>query len=181
MAQLISNRYAEALFSLAIENNEIDILAEQVHMIYDALCHDVEFFNLLNHPQISNEEKLSIIQNIFGDKVHNSIYGLLSVVFTKGREDELKNILFDFIEKVKEHKNIVEAEVVSAIPLTEEQILNIKTNLSKKLNKQVEMKLIVDTTLIGGLYIKVAGHVIDGSIKRHIDDMKKQLINIRLA
>ncbi len=181
MAQLISSRYAEALFSLAVESNQVDVFYEQVNLVYDALCNDTDFYNLLNHPQVAKEEKLSILKNVFHSSIDECIFGLFSVVFDKGREEELKNILADFLLKVKDHKNIVEAEVVSAVPLDEEQVNKIKTNLSKNLNKQVEIKLMVDTTLIGGLCIKVAGHVIDGSIKKHINDMKKQLIDIQLA
>jgi F-type H+-transporting ATPase subunit delta len=57
----------------------------------------------------------------------------------------------------------------------------IKEKLANKFNKQIEIKAVVDPALIGGVKIRVCGHLIDGTVKKQLDDIKKSLLEIRLA
>jgi len=181
MAQLTANRYANALFELALETNKIDLFNDEIKTVSEVLKSDSKFMDVLNHPQINSEEKMSIFTNAFKGKISNEILGLFNVVLTKNREDELINILEVFMEKVENYKGIVKAEVISAVKLTSDQIDRIKQNLSKNLNKQVIIDTCVDCSLIGGMIIKVDGHVIDGSIKSKLDNLTNNLHKIQLA
>lgn len=181
MAQLAAARYANALFELALEANKIDAFDEEVKFVAATCDGDKEFFAVLNHPQISGDEKMKVLESAFKGKISDEIIGLFSVVFKKNREAELIDILQKFIEKVEEHKGIVTAKVSSAKPLSEKQITDIKEKLSQNLNKQVFIEAVVEPSLIGGVCIAVDGHVIDGTIKSQIAEMKKQLLNLHLA
>lgn len=181
MAKLISQRYAQALFELALESQNIDLYYEQVNTIYKALLNDVKFLDILNHPQITCDEKMSMFNSIFKGKVSNDILGLFSVVLSKNRESEIIEMLKLFLEKVDDFKGIVNAYVYCASELTDVQINIIKQKLSQNLNKQVVIHTEVLPELIGGIRINVQGHVIDGSIKKRLDDLKKQLLNSQLA
>lgn len=181
MAGIISKRYAEALFQLALEQNCVDKYSDEIKLIYDTLISDSEILRVLNHPQISSDKKLEILNTAFGGSVDKDIMGFLTIIFNKNRENELTNILNTFLNKVLEHKGIVTAVVESAKPLDESRLNEIKKKLSHKLNKQVEIKSNVVPQLIGGLKITVAGHVIDNTVKNQLDDMKKTLLDLRLA
>lgn len=181
MAKLVAKRYAQALFDLAIENNELEILEQQLTEIFKIISNDKEFIGLINHPNISFNEKISIMNNIFKDKVSETFLGLLQIVFKKNRETELLDIIHIFLEKAKEHKGLLTAIVTSAIELSDEKAEEIKSKLSKITNKQVEIKKIVDKALIGGMHIEIDGYVIDGTIKNQMANMKNQLLNLQLA
>ena len=181
MAQLVAGRYANALFDLALESSEIDTFEEEVKIVLDTMNKDKEFLNVLNHPQISGEEKFSILENTFKGKISNEIMGLFSVALRKNRETQIVDMLTVFLNKVEKHKGIETAFVTSAKPLSENQVKSIKEKLSKNLNKQIFSQADVDESLLGGVRIKVAGHIIDGSIKKQLDDLKSQLLNIHLA
>ena len=84
-------------------------------------------------------------------------------------------MLSAFIEKVRAHKGIVTAKIVSAKPLTAQQLHRIKDKLVQTLNKQVDVKYSIDQTLIGGLQIFVCGRLIDNSIKTKLNGLKNQL------
>ncbi len=177
MAKLISKRYAVALFELAKETDKVDLFYNQINFIFDSIKNDTQFLSVLNHPRISGGEKFNLFQNIYKNNISEEILGLISIVVKKNRETEIIEILETFLELVKEYKGITTAYVCSAKALSDEQINKIKQNLSKNLNKEIIIEASVKPELIGGLLINVDGKVIDNSIKRNLDDIKKSLIN----
>lgn len=177
MAKLISKRYAVALFELAKETDKIDLFNNQVELMYNSTKDDKEFLAVLNHPRISGGEKFNLFQNIYKDNISEEILGLISIVVKKNRETEILEILETFLELVRDYKGITTAYVYSAMALSDEQLTKIKENLSKNLNKEIIIKADVNPELIGGLLINVDGKVIDNSIKRNLEDIKKGLIN----
>ncbi len=181
MAQLIANRYANALFELALESGKLDLIEDEVKLVIETLNSDKDFIAVLNHPQITGKEKNDILENAFKGKISDEIMGLFSVVMRKNREAEISDILNAFVRKTEEYKGIETAFVTSAAPLSEQQISSIKDKLSQNLNKQIYIQADVDESLLGGIRIRVAGHVVDGSIKKQLDDLKKQLLNVHLA
>lgn len=181
MAGLISKRYAEALFQLAVEKDCVDKYSQQIELMYNSLVGDSEVIRALNNPQISSDVKLGILISAFKDSADDDILGLLSVVFRKNRENELTDILDTFLSKVRDYKGFVTAVVESAAKLDNSKLEEIGNKLSHKLNKQVEIEAKVVPELIGGLRITVNGQVIDSSIKSHLESMKKVLNELQLA
>lgn len=181
MAKLIANRYANALFEIALELNQLDLFNENAKLVFDTLNNEKQFLKMLNHPQITSTEKINMLEKIFKNKISDSFFGLFSIVFNKNREKELIEIMGTFIEKVEKYKGIVKAVISSAVPLSDEQIKNIKQKLSQNINKQVVIQTEINPDLIGGVRINVDGHIIDGSIKKQLDDLKKKLLNVQLA
>ena len=177
MSKLISKRYAIALFELAKETDKMDLFNSQVELIYNSIKDDKEFLAVLNHPRISSGEKFNLFQNIYKDNISEEVLGLISIVIKKNRETEMLEILEIFLELVRDYKGITTAYIYSAKALNEEQINNIKQSLSKKLNKEIIIKASVKPELIGGLIINIDGKVIDNSIKKSLENIKKSLIN----
>ncbi len=181
MAQLVAGRYANALFDLALESSKLDVFEDEVKLVLETFENDKEFLLVFNHPQITGEEKMSILEKAFKGKISDDIMGLFSVALRKNRETQIIDMLKIFVKKAEDYKGIETAFVTSAKPLSEAQIESIKDKLSQNLNKQIFIQADVDETLLGGVRIKVGGHIIDGSIKKQLDDLKKQLLNIHLA
>lgn len=181
MAQLIGKRYANALFELAAEDNLIDEYHDQTVFILETFEQFPELMKILEHPHVPSDEKMNLLEQSFKNKINDNLLGLFNLVFRKNREDEIKPMLTGFIEKVKQHKGITEATLYSAIALSAEQISTIQTKLSQKLNKQVTIVSVVDPTYIGGLCIKVDGLIMDGTVKKQLEEVKTQLLETKLA
>lgn len=181
MAKLVANRYAQALFSIALEEDKLSQYESEVRLMRDVFVMDKEFLAVINHPQVTINEKISIMENSFKDTVADDIISLFALVFRKNREADIMDILEQFLAKSKEHRGVVTADVVSAIALNEQQINQIQNNLSKKLGKQVEIQTSVDKTLIGGLRIHVDGRIIDNTISYQILDLKKILLDMQFV
>jgi F-type H+-transporting ATPase subunit delta len=181
MGQLISKRYAKALFDIAIEKNTIDEFEHQVHTVYQILCSEKEFMKILLHPQVLIEEKIKLLEEIFSSKIANELMGLLVLVIQKNRQDYILEILSTFLDEVKEYKGIVTATVISAVPLTKQQVNQITQKLITNLKKQIQIETQVDPSIIGGLKIRVGDRILDASIEGKLHSLKNQLYDLQLV
>lgn len=176
MAKLVSKTYGEALFELALEQQNLSAIIEEVAVVRQAFKENPDLYKLLNHPKIDKEEKLSVIQNIFKGRVSDTLVGFLVIVIQKDRYNDLDSILEYFECKVKEYKNIGVATVVSAMDLSEEQKQKITDRLLQTTNyKQFEITYSVDKSLIGGMIIRIGDRVVDSSIRTKLQMLAKNL------
>ena len=178
MAKLVSNVYAEAFFELALEENAIDQYETEAKLVLDVLRAEVDFQAIIKHPRISEAKKFDMLKNILSDKVSEHFLGLLNLIITKNRESYLEEILENYLNEVLVHKGILVAKVITPAELNEKQQSKLKAELTKKLGKEIILKLIIDESLIAGLKIIVDGYIIDGSLKARIKDMKNTLYAI---
>jgi F-type H+-transporting ATPase subunit delta len=174
-----AKRYAKALFELAEERGRTDEYEETALVLADALK-DPEFGNFLTNPRVSKAEKLKTVKESF-DGLPEDFEGLIAVALEKDRGSEIGAIIGAFIAMVKESRGITEAEITTAYPLTAEQTEAITASISKKLNKRIVPVLSVDRRVIGGLRVRVAGMLYDGTVGASLDRLKKELLNERMA
>lgn len=176
MAKLVSKTYGEALFELSIEEKNLDLVTEEVKLVIEVLSQNDDLLRLLNHPKISKEEKLTVIENIFKGRMSDTLVGFLVIIVDKGRYNELHSIFEYFLARVREHKSIGVAYVTSAIELSDTQ-KNAITNKLLATTKyvQFEMNYIIDSSIIGGLVIQIGDRVVDSSIQTQIKTLTKAL------
>ena len=174
MDKLICDRYAAALFELAKEENKFVRLEEEAAVLVKELRDNPDFEKLMGHPGINPEEKTDFIRTAF-EGMDEELSGCLSLIFTRGRGDMLGDILTCYIEMSRLHRNIVRAEIVSAVPLSKAKLDRLVDVLEKKLGKKIEPVVSVDAGLIGGLKVTVCGHMIDSSISNGLQELKKLL------
>lgn len=182
MAKLAESVYGDALFELALEENRLEELMEEVRMAETLLQENPELIQLLHHPQIEKSEKTEIIEQIFRGRVSDELTGLFAVVVSKGHTESLEDILQYFLGKGKRYLHIGEAEVASAAALTEAQKAAIENRLLELTQyKKLEMNYKVEPELIGGLVIRMDNRVVDSSIQTKLDNLSKSLKHIQLG
>ena len=173
MAKLVSKVYGDALFETAMEKELMDTLYEETSALLPILQ---------ANPQIVKEEKVALLHQVFSGKIAEELMGFLSIIVEKDRQNEMISILEYFIQRVKEFKKIGAAYVTSAVELGAEQ----KAALEKRLLEttgyvQFEMHYDVDTSLLGGMVIRIGDRVVDSSIKTRLYELKKELSALQLA
>ena len=182
MAKLAAEVYGEALFDLAVESGGIDALADQIKAAELAFSENPEFLELLTHPKITKEEKLSVVEAVFKGRMDDAVTGLLTVIVEKGRCSEIPAVFADFLDKVREYRKIGVASVVSATELSEAQKKRIEAKLlSQTKYESFEMRYTVDASLIGGMVIRIGDRVVDASIKSKLARMAGNLSQIQLS
>jgi F-type H+-transporting ATPase subunit delta len=127
------------------------------------------------------EDKIKMMETAFEGKIYDELVGLFVLIIKKNRQIYLVEILEQFLGLVKEAKGQVKAIVTSAIPLTNQQLAQIKANLEKSTQKTIDIESKVDGSIIGGLVIHVGDQVVDGSIQGKLNGLKSQLNSLRLA
>lgn len=181
MAKLVSKTYGDALFELATEENKFDALFEEATEIKKLLTENEEFVKMMNHPQISREDKETVIENIFKDRVSDDMTGFLKLLVQNGRFAELESVLDYFIARIKDYKKIGIAYVVTPLPLSDKQKSDVEQKLLATTSyESMEITYDIDESLIGGMTIRVGDRVIDSSVKSKLEKLTKDLKQVKL-
>lgn len=182
MAKLASKTYGEALFSLAAEENKLDLLYEEAETFLAAYSGNEELKKFLLHPEITREEKIQTLENMFKGRLDDSIVGFLIIIVEKSHCREIESIFSYFLMKVMEYKKIGVVYVTSAVELTREQKAKVEQRLLQ-VTQYVELKLNfkVEEALIGGMIIRIGDRVVDSSIRTQLENMKKELLKVQLS
>ena len=181
MAKLVSKTYGDALFAVALEESRMDEFFEAAKAVADILRTNEDFGKLMNHPKIMKEDKVKIVEETFSKKIPEEIVGVMVLMVTKGRANEMLSVLDYFVALVKEEKKIGKADVTTAVELSKDQKEKVEKKLLETTKyESFEMNYAVDESLIGGMVIRIGDRVIDSSIKTKIYNLSRELRNIQV-
>ncbi len=175
MADQLVTGYAEALFRVVQAEGELDRVEDELFRFGKLLEQNHELKQALSDQGIDKQQREKVLDELLADKVSPHTLGLLSFIVTQGRARQLPQILENVSRLAAEARQSVVAEVRTAVPLDDEQQAELAAALSKATNKNVTVKVIIDASVIGGVVAKVGDTVIDGSIKRRLDQLKEQV------
>jgi len=182
MAKLVSKTYGDALFELATEEGKMDSLFEEAKGLKAVLVENPDFEKMMNHPQISREEKEKVMEDVFKGRASDEMTGFLKLLIINGRFAEINGVLDYFIAKVKEYKKIGVAYVVTPLPLTDAQKADVEKKLLDTTDyDSMEMNYDVDASLIGGMTIRIGDRVVDSSVKSKLSKLTNELLSLKLG
>lgn len=181
MAKLVSKVYGDALFSLATEDDKLDTIWGEVKVIRHMVSENPDFVAMLCHPEMTQEKRMSVLEDIFKGKVSDDMMGFLHVLVQKRRMGDILSILEYFDEQAKEYKKIGVVSVKTPMPLSDAQ----KEQIEKKLLEvsdyvDLEMHYEIDEALLGGIVIRIGDRVLDNSIRTKMDLLSRQLYKVKL-
>ncbi|CAM3057774.1 ATP synthase F1 subunit delta [Streptobacillus felis] len=168
----ISRRYAEAIYNVAEEKDEVFEVFEMLNVILEHIEHDDDFKKFLSYPIITKEEKKDLVNRIYKD-IKNGPLEILDYLIEKDRLLHIKEINEQYSKIYYEaHKKLI---VTAIFPkeLSFDQKEKLRKKLVKMKQKEVVIHYKVDKDLIGGGIIKINDDVIDGSIKTQIKELKR--------
>jgi F-type H+-transporting ATPase subunit delta len=172
--ELISG-YARALFDVVQAEGELDRVEDELYRFGKILESNHELKQALSDQSIDRIQREKILGELLEDKVSPHTLGLLTFIVGQGRARQLPQILEQLSELAAEARNSVIAEVRTAVPLDEKQRKALADSLSKATGKKVEVKAIVDPSVLGGVVTKIGETVIDGTIKHKLEQLKDQV------
>ncbi len=169
------------MFELAIEENKVDELLEEIEQFKAVLDDNDEFGKLMTHPKINKEEKLKVVNEVFKGRISDELLGFVTIVVAKDRYQDMDAILEYFLTEVKKYKGIGVATVTTAVPLREEQCKKIEQKLLDTTDyKSMEMHYKEDAALIGGMVIRIGDRVVDSSISTKLNELQKSLLKVQI-
>ena len=172
MADGRSHAYAEALLAVARAEGAVDQVGDELFRFARVLETNDELRTTLTDQQLPVSRRQQIVEDLLGGKAHPITTTLLSMVVGAGRARDLPAIIDDLVDLSAAEGNKEVAEVRSAIALSDDQKQRLITALEAATGKKVELKVIVDPTVLGGLVAQVGDTVIDGSVRSRLAQLQ---------
>ncbi len=167
--------YARALFEVARAEGTLDEVEDELFRFARSFEGSDSLRSALTDEQIPAGKRQAIIEDLLGGKVTPTTTQLISMVVGSGRGRDLPAIVDHLVARASSAKQLEVAEVRSAIALTADQEARLAAAIANATGKQVNLKVVVDPSVLGGLVATVGDTVIDGSVRTRIDQLKSRL------
>ena len=175
MADDRTTAYAEALFAVARAEGSLTAVEDELFRVAQVIKGNDELREKLSDPHIPVATRQQVIVDLLSGKAEDATVSLVSLVVANGRIRELPAIVDELVAMTAREANKEVAEVRSAIALTDDQKSRLAEALGKATGKQVEVKVIIDPSIQGGVIAQVGDTVIDGSVRRRLEQLKNAL------
>jgi F-type H+-transporting ATPase subunit delta len=168
--------YAAALFEVARAEGALEVVEEELFKLSDVLAQSDELRSTLTDTNLPSEKRQEIIEDLLGKAKATPITtSLVAFVVGAGHARDLPGIISSLVERAASDRKHAVAEVRSAVPLDEDQRKRLAKALSKNLGKDVEVKVHVDPSVLGGISARVGDVVIDGTVRHRLDQLKETI------
>ncbi len=170
-----ARRYAQAVFQIALENDEFDRWLDDLSLLASAQANP-EFAEFLDAPQITVAQKSELISSTLSGSVGPLALNLTALLASRGTVHLIPHVAEQFEQMLNAHRGIEHAEVISAVPLDDEQTRQVAQMLQGMVGKEVRLSTRVEPQILGGIVARVGDRVIDGSTRTKLQEMRRQLV-----
>jgi F-type H+-transporting ATPase subunit delta len=169
-------QYANALADVALQQGAAEPLLKQLKDFANAYSESAELRNLLANPAVTGKEKHAVAEKLAARLGASKILrNFLFLLIDHRRTLMIPELAEAFQTVIRERENIAEAEVTSAVELSEAQKRSLGQSLEKKTGKRIEAKFSVNKGLLGGVVVRIGDTVYDGSVKHRLGEMRAKL------
>ena len=165
--------YASAIFELAKAEDELERVETELLAVAQAIGGAPDLRSTLTDPLLPYDRKQAIIEDLIGGRASSLTVGLVQLIVGQGHASDLPAITRSLLETAAASRDKAVAEVRSAIPLDEATIEKLAAALGRETGKSVEVKVMVDPSVIGGVVARIGDTVIDGSIARKVEELRQ--------
>jgi F-type H+-transporting ATPase subunit delta len=176
-----SRRYAKALFNLAVERGEVDAITSSLLTVANSYENTPQLRTVLEHPRIGRDRKKEILAAAFKGQVSEDMTGFLLLLVEKDRSAIIPHVARDFAQLVDEYKREADAEAVTAVPMTEQQIATLRQRLEAQTGLKLRLTTRVDENILGGLIVRFGDKMIDDSAATKLDTLRERLRSVKVT
>jgi F-type H+-transporting ATPase subunit delta len=167
-------RYAQAVFDIALEKNELELWQSDLQKVVDAIGTG-DFLAALESPKIKFEVKSRLLKERL-DSISPLALNLLFLLISRSGIGMIGEIAREYGLLLNSHRGIQSADVITALPLDDKDEKELAEKLSRLVDAKVELKSRVEPEILGGIVVRVGGKLLDGSTRSKLTALKKQLI-----
>jgi F-type H+-transporting ATPase subunit delta len=170
-----NKHYAEALYVIARTEGKADEVGNELFKFSQALEGSDELRTALTDPHVPTSRRQQIVEDLLGGKANDVTMAIVSMVVGAGRAHDLPGIISHLVNMTAEENNLAVAEVRSAIELTDDQRARLAVALAKAVGRPVEVKVIIDPSVLGGIITQIGDTVIDGSVRHRLGQLREAI------
>ncbi len=171
----INTGYARALFEMAQAEGVISRVEEELFRLRELLKNNSDLLEFLKDPNVRHEGKRKALSDLFQGRVHPLVLNALITLSDQDRAGRVLQVIEEFSASAAGATQKVSGEITTAIPLDNATLNRLATELSRITGKSVQLFQKVDPLILGGAIIKVGEQIIDGSLRRKLDQIKERL------
>jgi F-type H+-transporting ATPase subunit delta len=170
--------YAQALFSVAEAEDALETVEDELFRFARALEQEGRLRETLTDPALPVERKKAVLGDILGDRASPHTLSIVGFLVEQGKARELTAIVDELVALAAERRKAAVAEVRTAVELTEKHKQDLIKALEHATGKKVELKVVVDPSVVGGVVARVGDQVIDGSIRRRLEMARERMSEV---
>ena len=167
--------YARAVVSVAEAEGALERVEDELFRFGRAVQDNPDLRDRLIDPSIDAGAKLGVITDLLGDRAHPQTLSAVAFVVHSGRARQLTQIADAVVALAAESRAQAVAEVRSAVDLSEDQRRRLTQALARVAGREIDLKVIIDPTVVGGVIARIGDTVIDGTVSRRLAEVRSQL------
>ncbi len=165
--------YARGIFEMARGEGQLERVEDELLAISRAIETSPELRSNLTDPSLPIDKKQDVIDELIGARASSVTVGVVQLLVSQNRAADLPALALAVADEAAASRDKELAEVRSAVPLDDETVTRLSAALGRATGKSVEVKVIVDPSLIGGIVARVGDTVIDGSIAKRFASVRQ--------
>ena len=170
----INVNYAKALFLLATDTNEIDVVCKDMELV-NKVCEENRILNVVfSNPTMKDSKKIAIINELFENAVSRTSMAFLNFVVRKHRAVSLRGISGAYLELYRKHEGIVLSELRTATDVDEATKATVTKILEDFTHKKVQLNTVTDSNMIGGFCVEFDNNMYDARVRTQIERLRKE-------
>lgn len=173
----INTGYARALFEMAQAEEAVSRVEEELFRLRELLKANPELLQFLKDANVKREGKRQALTELFQGRVHPLVLSILLTLSDQDRGGRVVPVIEEFSAIAGAARQKVSGEVITAIPLDQATLAHLTTELCRVTAKNVQLYQKVDPSILGGAIIKVGEQIIDGSLRRKLEQIKDKLVH----
>ncbi len=167
--------YARALFEVARAEGTLDEVEDELFRFARSYESSDALRNALTDEHIPAEKRQAIVEDLLGAKTTTTTVQLVSMVVGSGRSRDIPAIVDSLVARASSAKQLDVAEVRTAVALSDDQQARLKAALENATGKSINLKTIVDPSVVGGVVATIGDTVIDDTVRTRIEQLKSRL------
>jgi len=171
--------YAQAIFAIAEAEGDLGSVEDELFRFGRIVEARADLREALTDPALPADRKKAVIEELLGGKASKHTIAVLDFLMEVGRARDLPRIIGALTELASDRRHSVVAEVRTAVPLDEFRRARLREALADATGRNVELRVIVDDAVIGGVAARVGDQVFDGTVRRKLEVAREQLTRAR--
>lgn len=171
----IARRYAQALNEQAAHSGVLEQVDADIDLISNALADSRELRDFFGSPIISRSKKADVVKGLFADNVQPVTLSFLTMLVEKRREDVFPSVVSSYQDLRDQQLGVTPVSVRTAFELSEDDSSALQSALQSLTGKEVRLQTRIDSSIMGGIVIRIGDTVYDGSITNQLATLRERL------